>query len=275
MLLRIWRQPALSRAGACGVSPGAVVNWGHREKGLYDKMSEQQPTRLQKYLADCGVASRRQSETLIAQGLVQVNGQTVTEMGTRVHPGDVVTCRGEVVRPEGQKRYILYYKPVGEVTTVSDPKGRPTVMDHFRDFPVRLYPVGRLDYDSEGLLLLTNDGDLTRRLTHPSFEVEKRYIARVSNQVPEEKLRALRSGVVIDGRKTAPAKVSILRQDPFSTDILITIHEGRNRQIRKMVEAIGHEVVRLKRVQYGPVALGNMERGSWRELTQAELDALK
>lgn len=230
--------------------------------------------RLQKYLAACGVASRRQAEEFIAQGLVQVNGQTITEMGVRVAPGDKVTFRGKAVRPEEEKRYILYYKPIGEVTTVSDPEGRPTVMDHFKDFPVRLYPVGRLDFDSEGLLLLTNDGDLTRRLTHPSFEVDKRYIARVSNRVSEEGLRMLRGGVVIDGRKTAPAKVSVLRQDAFSTDILITIHEGRNRQIRKMVEAIGHQVVRLKRVQYGPVTLGNMKRGEWRDLTEAELKAL-
>jgi 23S rRNA pseudouridine2605 synthase len=230
--------------------------------------------RLQKYLADCGVASRRQAEGLITQGLVQVNGQTVTEMGTKVSPGDVVTFKGQVVKPEGQKRYILYYKPIGEVTTVTDPEGRPTVMDHFRDFPVRLYPVGRLDFDSEGLLLLTNDGDLTRRLTHPSFEVEKRYIARASNQLSDEGLRALRAGVIIDGRKTAPAKVSVLRRDPFSTDILITIHEGRNRQIRKMVEAIGHQVVRLKRVQYGPIALGDMKRGEWRELSEEEVRSL-
>ena len=230
--------------------------------------------RLQKYLAACGVASRRQAEEFIAQGLVQVNGQTITEMGVRVAPGDKVTFRGKAVRPEEEKRYILYYKPIGEVTTVSDPEGRPTAMDHFKDFPVRLCPVGRLDFDSEGLLLLTNDGDLTRRLTHPSFEVDKRYIARVSNRVSEEGLRMLRGGVVIDGRKTAPAKVSMLRQDTFSTDILITIHEGRNRQIRKMVEAIGHQVVRLKRVQYGPVTLGNMKRGEWRDLTEGELKAL-
>ncbi len=220
--------------------------------------------RLQKYLADCGIASRRQAEQLIAQGLVQVNGQTVLEMGVKVSPGDVVTYQGRQVRPEGQKRYVLYYKPIGEVTTVKDPQGRPTVMDHFRDFPVRLYPVGRLDFDSEGLLILTNDGDVTKRLTHPSYEVEKRYIARVSNQVSDEGLYALRNGVMVDGRKTAPAKVSVLRRDPFSTDILITIHEGRNRQIRKMVEGIGHQVVRLKRVQYGPVSLGEMKRGQWR-----------
>ena len=157
---------------------------------------------------------------------------------------------------------------------MKDPQGRPTVMDHFRDFPVRLYPVGRLDFDSEGLLILTNDGDLTKRLTHPSYEVEKRYIARVSNQVSDEGLYALRNGVMVDGRKTAPAKVSVLRRDPFSTDILITIHEGRNRQIRKMVEGIGHQVVRLKRVQYGPVSLGEMKRGQWRELSAEEVKAL-
>ncbi len=231
--------------------------------------------RLQKYLASCGVASRRKAEEMIAAGLVQVNGQTVREMGTQVTEEDKVTVEGEAVRPEAEKRYILYYKPVGEVTTASDPEGRPTVLDHFRDYPVRLYPVGRLDFDSEGLLILTNDGELTQRLTHPSHEVEKRYIARVSNQVSDEELRLLRSGVSLEGRRTAPAKVSVLRRDPFSTDLLITIHEGRNRQIRRMVEAVGHEVVRLKRVQYGGVALGDLERGQWRELTGEEVRSLR
>lgn len=231
--------------------------------------------RLQKYLASCGVASRRKAEEMIAQGLVCVNGETVTEMGVLVAPGDVVTVEGREVRPEEEKRYILYYKPVGEVTTVTDPRGRPTVLDHFRDFPVRLYPVGRLDFDSEGLLLLTNDGELTQRLTHPSHEVEKRYIARVSNELSEDALRRLRAGVLLDDRKTAPAKVSVLRRDSFSTDILITIHEGRNRQIRRMVDAVGHQVVRLKRVQYGVITLGNLERGQWRELSEAEVASLQ
>ena len=142
--------------------------------------------RLQKYLASCGVASRRKAEEMIAQGLVSVNGQVVREMGVLVAPGDEVMVEGRRVVPEEEKRYILYYKPVGEVTTVSDPRGRPTVLDHFRDYPVRVFPVGRLDFDSEGLLILTNDGELTQRLTHPSHEVEKRYIARVSNQLSEE-----------------------------------------------------------------------------------------
>ena len=230
--------------------------------------------RLQKYLASCGVASRRRAEEMISAGLVQVNGQTVREMGVQVGGGVTVMVEGAQVRPEAEKRYVLYYKPVGEVTTAADPEGRPTVLDHFRDFPVRLYPVGRLDFDSEGLLLLTNDGELTQRLTHPSHEVEKRYIARVSNQVDDAELRRLRSGVLLEGRKTAPAKVSVLRQDAFSTDLLITIHEGRNRQVRRMVEAVGHQVVRLKRVQYGGVALGGLERGQWRELTPDEVRSL-
>lgn len=230
--------------------------------------------RLQKYLASCGVASRRKAEELIIEGRVTINGEAVTMMGSLVQPGDVVAVDGQIVSPEEDKRYILYYKPVGEVTTVSDPQGRPTVLDHFRDYPVRLFPVGRLDFDSEGLLILTNDGDLTQRLTHPSFEVEKRYIARVSNQLGEEQLRRLRGGVLIDDSLTAPAKVRVLREDPFSTDILITIHEGRNRQIRRMVEAVGHEVVRLKRVQYGGLALGDLERGQWRELNPEEVALL-
>lgn len=231
--------------------------------------------RLQKYLASCGVASRRAAEQMILDGLVTVNGQIIKELGTQVQEGDQVCVRGVLVQPEAEKHYLLYYKPIGEVTTVSDPRGRPTVLDHFRDYPVRLYPVGRLDFDSEGLLILTNDGELTQRLTHPSHEVQKRYITRVSNQVGEEAIHRLRSGIMLDGRKTAPALVRVLRLDPFSTDLLITIHEGRNRQIRRMVEAVGHQVVRLKRVQYGDVALGDLQRGQWRHMTQQEVLSLQ
>ncbi len=231
--------------------------------------------RLQKYLALCGVASRRRAEEMIVGGLVQVNGITVREMGVKVQPGDEVRVKGSVVRPEEEKRYILYYKPVGEMCTVSDPEGRATVLDHFRDFPVRLYPVGRLDYDSEGLLLLTNDGDFAAFLTHPRHGVEKGYIVRVSMELTQEEANTLRGGVVLDGRKTAPAKVRILRKDAFSTDILITIREGRNRQIRRMVEQVGHQVVRLKRVRYGEVELGDMQRGEWRDLTPQEVASFR
>ena len=231
--------------------------------------------RLQKYMALCGVASRRNSEELILTGAVQVNGQTIRTLGTKVSSDDVITLKGERISLEEEKRYVLYYKPMGEVTTVSDPKGRDTVMDHFIDYPVRLYPVGRLDYDSEGLLILTNDGDLTQRLTHPSHEVSKTYIVRLSMEVTPKEVAMLAGGVYIDGRKTAPAKVRVLRKDAFSTDLLISIHEGRNRQIRKMAEAVGHSVVRLKRVGYGPLSLKNMVRGTWRELTEEEVQALK
>lgn len=231
--------------------------------------------RLQKYLASSGIASRRKAEEMIADGRVSVNGEVITAMGTLVQPGDSVLVDGQPALPEEGKHYILYYKPIGEVTTVNDPQGRPCVLDRFRDYPARLYPVGRLDFDSEGLLILTNDGELTQCLTHPSHEVEKRYIARVSNNLEDEALFRLRAGVMLDGRKTAPAKVSVLRRDPFSTDILISIHEGRNRQIRRMVEAVGHQVVRLKRVQYGALSLGDMKCGEWRELSAQEVALLK
>jgi len=231
--------------------------------------------RLQKYLASCGVASRRTAEKLIAEGHVTVDGQKITEMGVQVEDHQIICVDGKRVRPEGEKHYIMYHKPAGEVTTVSDPEGRATVLDRFRDYPVRLYPVGRLDYDSEGLLLLTNDGDLTERMLHPSMEVDKTYLARVSNQVTPEEARQLERGVMVDGRKTARAKVHILSVQNLFTDMIITIHEGRNRQVRKMVEQIGHQVVMLRRIRFGPLKLGELPRGMWRPLTQEELDALK
>ncbi len=231
--------------------------------------------RLQKYLASCGVASRRAAEQMIAQGRVSVDGETVTAMGAQVEQGQRVCVDGQAVVPEDQKYYVMYHKPAGEVTTVKDPEGRATVLDKFADFPVRLYPVGRLDYESEGLLLLTNDGDLTERMLHPSGEVEKVYLARVSNQVTEEEARRLEKGVMVDGRPTARAKVKLLNLKPLYTDMLITIHEGRNRQVRKMVEQVGHQVVLLRRVRFGPLKLGELPRGMWRELTQEELLALR
>ena len=232
--------------------------------------------RLQKYLALCGVASRRHAEQMIADGLVQVNGQTVTEMGVQVEDADIVCVRGERVQPESEKRYILYHKPMGEVTTVSDEKGRDTVMDHFRDFPVRLYPIGRLDYDSEGLLLLTNDGDLAAKLTHPSHEVDKTYLARVTSHLSPEALHALRTGVTLDdGFRTSPARVRVIREETFASAVLITIHEGHNRQVRRMMEAVGHKVLLLRRVRFGPIDLKGVERGEWRDLTPEEVRALK
>jgi len=232
--------------------------------------------RLQKYLALSGVASRRTAEKIIQAGRVTVNGVTVTEMGSKVDEDrDTVAVDGEVVRPETQKYYIAYNKPIGEVSTVSDPEERPTVMDKFRGFPVRLYPVGRLDYDSEGLLLMTNDGEMMNQLLHPSREVSKVYLVKVSNQVTEEEMRQLRQGVMIDGRLTSPAKVRLIRQETFATVLLISIHEGRNRQVRKMITAIGHQVVHLKRVEFGPISLGDLPTGLWRHLTENEVQKLK
>ena len=230
--------------------------------------------RLQKYLALSGVASRRAAEKLIADGRVTVDGEVITEMGVQVEIGQNIRVDGKLVTPEPEKKYIMYHKPAGEVTTANDPEGRATVLDKFRDYPVRLYPVGRLDYDSEGLLLLTNDGDLTERMLHPSMEVEKTYLARVSNELTQQEARRLEAGVMVDGRKTARAKVKILGFKGLYTDILVTIHEGRNRQVRKMVEQVGHQVVMLRRIRFGPLKLEDLPRGMWRELTEEELREL-
>lgn len=233
--------------------------------------------RLQKYMAMCGVAARRKCEEIIAAGRVSVNGQIITQMGAQVEESDEVLVDGKRVVPEGEKRYVLYHKPAGEVTTVSDDKGRETVMDRFRDFPVRLYPVGRLDYDSEGLLLLTNDGELAQRLTHPSCEVDKVYLARVSGNPTNEEIDRLRRGVFMEGdeRRTYPAQVRVVRDEALFSDVLVTIHEGRNRQVRRMFDAVGHKVLLLRRVRFGPLELGNLRRGEWRELTDGETAQLR
>ncbi len=232
--------------------------------------------RLQKYLALCGIASRRSSEKMILDGRVSVNGSVITRMGFQIDEArDVVTVDGEVIHPEEEKHYIAYNKPVGEVTTVSDPEGRATVMDKFTDYPVRLFPVGRLDYDSEGLLLLTNDGDMMNRVLHPSREVLKVYWIKVSNHLSPEDIVTLRKGVMIDGKMTSPASVRLIRENTFDTVLLISIHEGRNRQVRRMVEAVGHKVISLRRVGFGPVSLGDLPVGMWRPLSPEEIKKLK
>ncbi len=231
--------------------------------------------RLQKFMAECGVASRRKAEEMIAQGRVTVNGVRITEMGTQVEEDDEVRLDGRPIHPEAEKRYVMYHKPAGEVTTVSDPEGRKCVLDHFRDYPVRLFPVGRLDYDSEGLLLLTNDGALTERMLHPSHQVDKTYIARVEGTVSQEDLRRLRGGVLLDDHKTAPAKARMLKQEALSSVVLVTIHEGRNRQGLRMFEETGDRVLQLRRVKFGPLELGDLPRGQWRELTAEEARRLR
>ena len=232
--------------------------------------------RLQKFLALSGVASRRASEKLIAEGHVMVNGRRITEMGVQIDENrDRITVNGKPIHMETEKHYLAYNKPMGEVTTASDPEGRSTVMDKFHDYPVRLYPVGRLDYDSEGLILLTNDGDMMQHLLHPSHEVPKKYLCKVSNKVTDEEIRHLRAGVDLDGRLTSPADIHLVRYEAFASIVLVTIHEGRNRQVRRMFEAIGHEVVALKRIGFGPILLEDLPRGQWRRLTPAEIHTLK
>ena len=232
--------------------------------------------RLQKFLAHCGVASRRGAETLIAQGRVSVNGTVITEMGVQIdEENDRIMVNGVPVQPEKKMVYVLLNKPVGYVTTVSDDKGRNTVMDLVADIPVRIYPVGRLDYDTEGLLLMTNDGDLTYRITHPKNNVEKTYIAEVTGNISMNTLLQLRNGVYLDGVKTSPAKVEVIGATRFGTKLEITIHEGKNRQVRRMFEAVGCIVKKLKRTREAGLILGHVPLGHWRKLTEAEVNMLK
>lgn len=235
--------------------------------------------RLQKFLAEAGVASRRKAEELIAQGKVKVNGKVVTEMGMKIDPAkDEVTYLDKKVTTKNTKMvYIMLYKPEGYVTTAKEQFGRPAVMDLVKGAKERIFPVGRLDYDTSGLLLLTNDGDLTYKLTHPKHDVDKTYIAKLYGVPDEGALQKFRRGVVIDGKRTKPAKIQILNKDKdgrFCTAEII-IHEGRNRQVRKMCEAIKHPVAQLKRVATGELKLGDLQKGKYRHLTEKEVKYLK
>lgn len=235
--------------------------------------------RLQKFLAEAGVASRRRAEELIAQGDVQVNGQVVTEMGRRIDPKkDEVTYLGKKITGKtAESVYIMLHKPVGYVTTAKEQFGRPAVVDLIQGVNARIFPVGRLDYDTSGLLLLTNDGDLTYKLTHPKHEVEKTYLAKLYGVPDEGALQKFRRGVLIDGRRTRPAKIQILERakDGRFCTAEIVIHEGRNRQVRKMCAAIKHPVAQLQRVGVGALLLGNLPKGKYRYLTEKEIKYLK
>lgn len=231
--------------------------------------------RLQKYLADAGVASRRACEALIAAGRVRVNGATAA-IGQSVEAGDTVELDGKPVACAQRHVVILFYKPRGVVCTSEDPEGRRTVQDYFRDLPERLYNVGRLDLNSEGLLLMTNDGALAHRLTHPRFGVEKTYYVVCDGKVTASDFAKLTNGVQLDDGMTAPARVDCIRTTQRGdTSFLITIHEGRNRQIRRMAEAIGHRTLRLKRERFGCLELGTLKPGEWRYLTESELTSLR
>lgn len=237
-------------------------------------MPQKNEERLQKYLAECGVASRRKSEELIAAGKVKVNGH-VAQIGDKIDPRrDLVTVRGKKVRKTQRNYYILLHKPRGYVTTVSDELGRKTVMDLVRDIDARLYPVGRLDKDSEGLLLLTNDGAFANALTHPRHAYSKKYRVTIRGKVDDSALLQLREGIDLDGRMTAPCDVTVLTAEENRTVLEFVLHEGRNRQIRRMCEAVELEVIRLKRIAVGPLKLGMLPVGKWRELTDNEVQKL-
>jgi 23S rRNA pseudouridine2605 synthase len=233
--------------------------------------------RLQKVLAQAGIASRRAAEKLIAEGRVSVNGITVREMGTKADPGaDDTRVDGRRIKAAQKARYILLNKPAGYVSTRSDPQRRPTVIDLLQGVREYVYPVGRLDYDTEGLLLLTNDGDLAARLTHPRHGVERTYEARVAGIPDAAALERLRKGIPLDGRKTLPADVRLLSPVRGHDGVLrLTIREGRNRQVRRMCEAVGHPVRTLRRIRIGPLEDRRLKTGQWRELSAEELRALK
>ncbi len=233
--------------------------------------------RIQKVLADAGVCSRRKAEELIARGKVKVNGHPA-EIGMKIDPrADLITVMGERVYLPKKKstRYIMMNKPRGYVTTVSDDQNRRCVMDLLEDVEERVYPVGRLDRNSEGLLLFTNDGDFANDMMHPSRHVTKTYRVTVRPDVTDEQTVRLSEGVEIDGRKTAPTVVRVLTKEPGRVVMEIVIHEGRNRQVRKMCEAVGLEVARLKRTSIGPLRLGMLKPGAYRDLTSEELKAVR
>ncbi|MBC7765794.1 MAG: rRNA pseudouridine synthase [Hyphomonadaceae bacterium] len=228
--------------------------------------------RLQKYMALAGVASRRKAEEMILAGQVTVNGQPITQLGTQIDEHkDIVTVNGAMVQIEQQKVYIMLNKPSGTVTTANDQFGRKTVLSLIPNQAERLYPVGRLDYHTEGLLLLTNDGELTYRLTHPKHHIDKVYQVTISGILDEDAQKSLCEGVLIDDRKTSPAHVAIIETTPQKTTFHITIHEGRNRQVRKMCEAVGAPCVKLSRIQLGVLSLGDLKVGEFRNLTHQEI----
>jgi len=232
--------------------------------------------RLQKILSTAGVASRREAEGMITAGRIAVNGKVVTELGSRADPSrDRITLDGKAVRPEGVRIYILLNKPVGYVTTLKDPQGRPVVTDLLKGVKERVYPVGRLDYNTEGLILLTNDGELANKLAHPRHEVEKEYLVRVRGSVAAEQMRGLAAGVDLEDGRSAPAVVKLMRESPNNSWLSITIHEGRYRQVRRMCEAVGLAVVRLKRTGYGILQTGELKTGEYRMLTTAEVEGLR
>lgn len=231
--------------------------------------------RLQKIISAAGITSRRASEELILNGQVAINGVVVTELGTKADPSvDTITVNGKPLRVSEERLYILLNKPTGYITALKDGQGRRLVTDLLKDVPERVYPVGRLDYNTEGLLLLTNDGEWANRLMHPRHEVEKEYHVRVRGKVMEQQLKRMEDGVELEDGKTAPAVVRLVKSGEQNDWISVIIHEGRNRQVRRMCEAVSLSVVRLKRIRYGSLSLGTLRDGQFRYLTEAEVQEL-
>ncbi|GEL67191.1 pseudouridine synthase [Marinilactibacillus psychrotolerans] len=232
--------------------------------------------RLQKVMAHAGIASRRKSESMIEAGRVKVNGDVITELGFQVKRSDTIEVDSVPIQKE-KLVYFLLNKPRGVVSTASDPKNRETVVDLLHEVEERIYPVGRLDYDTTGVLLLTNDGELANKLMHPKYAVEKTYLAKVKGRVTREDIRQLEKGVVFDKVKSAPAKARITNYDrkkDYST-VELTIHEGKNHQVKKMMKAINHPIEKLTRTQYGFLSVEGMQSGVWRELKQFEINKLQ
>jgi len=232
--------------------------------------------RLQKVMAHAGIASRRNSEKLIKEGRVQVNGKVVTEMGLNVSNSDTIAVDGVPITKE-EKLYFILNKPRGVISSADDPKGRKTVVDLFSHIDQRIYPVGRLDYDTTGVLLMTNDGELTNQLTHPKYGIEKTYIAKVNGLIDKAAISKLEKGLNIDDYKTRPAKARIMDIDSKKNKSMVelTIHEGKNHQVKKMLKAVGHPVEKLNRVQYGFLTTEGLQSGEWRELKTFEVNKLK
>lgn len=231
--------------------------------------------RLNKYIAAAGVCSRRKADELIANGNVRINGAVMKEMGYDVADGDTVQVNGRAISAALKKVYVAVNKPLGYITSMDDDRSRATVAELVADIPERLFPVGRLDYNTTGLLIMTNDGDLTYTLTHPKHEVWKTYIATVSGVISDNRIARLRKGVDIGGFVTSPAKVRVIKQMPRHAVVEISIHEGKNRQVRKMFAAVGNKVQELERVSIGDIRLGRLMSGHYRKLTREEIEYLK
>ena len=237
-------------------------------------MAKNEPIRLQKFISQCGIASRRKAEELILGGHVKVNGKTAI-LGDKVTAVDKVYVKGKrVVMPKANHRYIMLNKPRGFITTMSDDRGRKCVAELVQNVGERVYPIGRLDKDSEGMLVLTNDGEFANKIMHPRNCVYKFYRVTVRPSIDEDQIVKLETGIELDGRKTAPAEVHVIHKEPGRVVLEMILHEGKNREIRRMCEAVGLEVARLKRTQIGAVKMGMLKQGDWRDLTEQEVKKL-